>query len=164
VFFVSDPEFELDRPVPVLRCRVSPWPQESLRAEIRLWFRFSPNTSSREIAIDLSQPSRIDLADAMLAIEPNPGEESELYRVIVTEQHTQQSSAYPFHIQLRPQADYVSRGYYEKSQKVRHVFGYKDRRFWRQESPKLIVTPVRQEGVLSSWVSSGPMAVDLPRR
>jgi hypothetical protein len=164
VFYVCDPEFEVDRPVPVLRCRVSPWPQESLRAEIRLWFSFAPDTRGQEFAVDVSKASRVDLQGATLDIEPNPGAEGELYQVVITEQHLPESQTYPLLVQLRPQPDYVSRGYFDKSRKVRHLFAYKDRLFWRQESPKLIVTPVRQEGVLSEWVSSGPMVVDLPRR
>jgi hypothetical protein len=164
VFYVCDPEFEVERPVPVIRCRVSPWPQESLQAEIQLWFNFTPDAQGREFELDLSQPSRLDLDGVTLEIEPNPGAEGELYRIVITEQHTQQSSVYPLLVQLRPQADYVSRGYFEATRKVRHLMAYKDRLFWREESPRLIVTPVRQPGVLSQWVSSGPMVVDLPRR
>lgn len=164
VFYVGDPEFEPDQPVPVLRLRVSPWPLEAQRAEIRFWFAMKEGTGSQSFDVHLEQPTVIDLPGATLRAETQPGDANAPYQILVMESHPGPASGYPLRLQLRPPPDFVSHSYFEEAAKVRHLFALTDRSFWKQERPKLLVTPVRQPGVLDDWISTGPLEVDLPRR
>ena len=164
VFYVSDPEFEPDQPVPVLRLRVSPWPLEAQRAEIRFWFTMEDGAGSQSFELNPEQPTVIDLPDANLRTELPPGDADAPLQILVMESHPNQASGYPLRLQLKPSPDFASHSYFDEAAKVRHVFAFNDRSVWKQERPKLIVTPVRQPGVLDDWISTGPIEVDLPRR
>jgi hypothetical protein len=164
VFYVSDAEFEPDQSVPVLRLRVAPWPLEAQRAEIQLWFRMNDEQSASGFDVDLTAPAAIDVPQAQLQLEPQPGGEGNPYRIVVIEQHLEGSTVYPLRVMLRPPADHITHSYFADMAKVRHVFAYEDRAFWRQEEPHLFVTPIRQPGALDDWVSSGPLEIDLTRR
>ncbi|MHB8974243.1 MAG: hypothetical protein ACYC4N_27735 [Pirellulaceae bacterium] len=164
VFYVSDAEFEPDQPVPVLRLRVSPWPLEVQRAEVRLWFTMSEESGAHSFDLDLGRPTPIDLPNVNVQIDPQPGDEGDPYRVVALEQHTNSSTMYPLRLQVRPSPDYITHSYFENIGKVRHVFAFNDRTLWNREKPKLLVTPIREKGVLDNWVSTGPIEVDLTRR
>ncbi len=124
----------------------------------------SADSGARSFDLDLGRPATIDLPGANLQVEPQPGDEGGPYRVVVIEQHTDNSASYPFRLQMRPPPVYITHSYFEEAAKARHVFAYNDRAFWKTEDPKLLVTPIRQQGVLDDWVSSGPIEVDLTRR
>ena len=164
VFYVSDPEFEPDQPVPVLRLRVSPWPLEAQRAEIRFWFTMEDGAGSQNFELNPEQPTVIDLPDANLRTELPPGDADAPLQILVMESHPNQAAGYPLRLQLKPFPDFASHSYFDEAAKVRHLFAFNDRSVWKQERPKLIVTPVRQPGVLDDWISTGPIEVDLPRR
>ena len=164
VFYVSDPEFEPDQPVPVLRLRVSPWPLEAQRAEIRFWFTMEDGAGSQSFELNPEQPTVIDVPDANLRTELPPGDADAPLQILVMESHPNQAAGYPLRLQLKPFPDFASHSYFDEAAKVRHLFAFNDRSVWKQERPKLVVTPVRQPGVLDDWISTGPIEVDLPRR
>ncbi len=164
VFFIGDAEFEPDQPVPVLRFRVSPWPLESQRAEVRLWFNMSDAAPAESFPVDLSNPASIDLAGTGLRVQPRPGNSGDPYQIIVMEQHAEGSKNYPLLVQIRPSPDTALHSFFEDAAKVRHVFSFADREFWKREDPRLFVTDIRQGDVLENWISTGPIEVDLPRR
>lgn len=164
VFFVGDAEFEPDQPVPVLRFRVSPWPLESQRAEVRLWFTMADAAPAESFPVDLANPAAIDLSGTNLRVQTRPGNANDPYQIIVMEQHAEGSKSFPLLVQMRPSPDAALHSFFEDAVKVRHVFSFKDREFWKREDPKLSVTNVRQGDVIENWVSTGPIEVDLPRR
>lgn len=45
VYYLSDPEFVPERPVPVFRFLAADWPDTAKDAEIRLWFKFDPQAA-----------------------------------------------------------------------------------------------------------------------
>ncbi|MHB9065933.1 MAG: hypothetical protein ACYC4B_19220 [Pirellulaceae bacterium] len=164
VFYVSDAEFEPDQPVPVIRLRVAPWPLEVQRAEVRLWFTMSAESGAHSFDLDLDRPENIDVPGVNVQIESQPGDEGSPYRVVALEQHTPGSTLYPMRLQMRPSPPYITHSYFENAHQVRHVFAFDDRTFWNRENPRLLVTPIREKGVLDNWASTGPIEVDLTRR
>ncbi len=164
VFYLQDVEFVPGLPVPMLRFRVSPWPQEVLQAELRLWVSWDEDGGGREIPLKLAENSQVDIPGTSLQIEPRAGREGEAYQVTVTEQHLGSNTRELLRVQLRPPPDHVTRSYFSSSGKARHIFAYEDREFWKSETPRLIVTSMEPDGVRAGWLATGPMQVDLPRR
>lgn len=120
-----DMDFEPDRPVPVLRCRVPRWPTEAKEAEIQLWCKFR-ETPWEEVAVGAFQRKKPRMADApevAFELETRRSEGPDApYQVIVTERHPAGADLYNVKVEMEPAPAEVHRLVNPAAGIIRHKF------------------------------------------
>jgi Mg-chelatase subunit ChlD len=160
-FIGYDLEFGPKNPVPVLRFRVAGWPElADERAVARLWFAPAGSYRPTDVhELKLDRVSSFELAGARFNAEPRIGEVNESSRLLIDEEHSASSPAFPLHVQVDPPPDSAYHVFLPQSGRVQHVFSYQDR---MPASLRLLVTSPAY--LKKTWIDSGALPVELPNR
>lgn len=168
VFHFYDLEFEPDRPVPVLRFRVSQWPAKAREATIRLWFKMEdddapPNWSSPVEKVDKQSRFSVKGIDGLqLEVQTKKrAETSDQFEVHVTEFDDGPLEMFGIRLEMTPAPDRIAHRYIVEARQVRHIFLYKNSTSLRTVEPALHVTT--RDRILRDAVVVEPLTVTLPQ-
>ena len=158
-----DMDFELDRPVPVLRCRAPRWPKDA-RADIQVWCKFR-QTPWEEVTVGSFQRKKPRLADApdvAFQLETRrPDKPDDPYQVIVTEQHPEGSDLYSVKIEMEPPPVEVRRLFNPAAGVIRHKFFFEGG-LSSKDVDQFVVRLTSRKRLQQDAVESKPMRVTIP--
>ena len=161
-----DMDFEPDRPVPVLRCRVPRWPTEAKKAEIQLWCKFC-NTPREEIAVGAFRQKKPRLADApevAFELETRRSETPDApYQVIVTERHPAGAELFCVKVEMEPAPAEVHRLVNPAAGIIRHKFFFEGS-LSTKDVDQYVVRLTSRKRLQQDAVQSDPLRVTIPDR
>jgi hypothetical protein len=151
VFYVMDPQFEDNRPVPVLRLNVAGWPDNAEWADIRLWFSMHSAELKPPISISLDarEHSPIRIKNAELTTDLRVNRDDGSAELTLTEQH-EELDGYPLWMHVFPEPSKVTRAFVEEQRRVRHTYSFA--RSDLRGIDKIQVWTAQPDDVTKNWI------------